>query len=199
VPLLSVDRIADETLAMIDSGEPFGVNRLAARLGVSPSSLYNHVAGRDELIELVRGRLADDFAIVVDPGLPWDEAVDYVVRRQRAMFAAHPLVLPLLVGATVTDDRVLAYYGALATALVSAGFPEADVLDIVTVLDEFALGSGLDISSPAQVWRTRDDDSVLGRLLAARGDDAGRPDRAFELGLALIVAGLQSRLVDGRA
>jgi AcrR family transcriptional regulator len=193
-PLLSVDGIVSEALAMIDDGASFSVVHLAKRLGVNPSSLYNHVSGRDEIVELIRGRLADDFEIAVDPGTPWDEVVGYVVRRQRAMFAAHPLFLPLLVGNTVTDPRVISYYEELATALGLAGFPDAEVLDIVAVLDTFALGSGLDLSAPAEVWKTPDAASVLGHLLASADDGVSRSERAFELGLRFILAGLRDRL-----
>lgn len=193
-PLLSVERIVNEALAMIDDGADFGVVRLAERLGVNPSSLYNHVSGRDEIVELIRGRLADDFEIVVEPGTPWNEVVEYVVRRQRAMFAAHPLFLPLLVGKTVTDPRVISYYEDLAAALRLAGFPDAEVLDVVAVLDTFALGSGLDLSAPAEVWKTPDATSVLGRLLVSADDGASRSERAFELGLRFILAGLREHL-----
>ena len=194
VPLLSVDRIVTEALAMIDDGVDFGIVHLARRLGVNPSSLYNHVSGRDEIIELIRGRLADDFEIVVEPGMPWDEVVEYVVRRQRAMFAAHPLFLPLLVGKTVTDPRVISYYEDLAAALGLAGFPDAEVLDIVAMLDAFALGSGLDLSAPVEVWKTPDAAGALGRLLASADDGVSRSERAFELGLRFLLAGLCDRL-----
>ena len=49
VRLLSVELIADAAIALADSGEPFGVNALARRLGVTPSSLYNHVDGKDAI------------------------------------------------------------------------------------------------------------------------------------------------------
>ena len=194
VPLLSVERIVDQALAMIDDGARFGIVDLARRLDVNPSSLYNHVSGRDEIIELIRGRLADDFDIAVQPGTPWDDVVEYVVRRQRAMFATHPLYLPLLVGKTVTDPRVISYYEDLAAALGLAGFPDAEVLDIVAMLDAFALGSGLDLSAPVEVWKTPDAAGALGRLLASADDGVSRSERAFELGLRFLLAGLRDRL-----
>lgn len=193
-PLLSVDRIVDAAIAMIDAGHPFSIVRLGKRLGVNPSSLYNHVSGRGEIVELIRGRLADDFQIEVPADLGWAEVVEYVVRRQRAMFAAHPLVLPLLVTQTVTDPRVLSYYEELAAALTSAGFPDENILDIVAVLDAFALGSGLDLSAPPVVWRTQDSKGALGRLLNHQNNDDGRSGRAFELGLSFIIEALGNRL-----
>lgn len=203
IPLLSLERIAHEAVAMVDEGRGLSIVRLGRRLGVNPSSLYNHVSGREAIIELVRGRLADDFEIVVPPSLEWDGVVEYIVRRQRAMFAAHPFFLPLLVGETVTDPRVISYYDELAKALVGAGFDEGEILDIIAVLDAFSLGSGLDLSAPVEVWKTPDATSALGRLLAAangRADSgAERGERAFELGLGFLLDALRARLGRSRA
>ena len=192
-PILSADRIADAAIALVDDGRAFGVNALARELGVTPSSLYNHVEGKDAIVELMRGRLAVRAAISVPDGLVWDEVVAYVVRAQRAMFAEHPLVLPLLVGKPVTDVTVLGYYEALAEALLSAGFPDDEVLVIVAVLDAFALGSGLDLSAPPEVWQA-EPGSALGRLVAGGEPGQVRADRAFDLGVELLLASLRDRL-----
>ena len=194
-PILSADRIADAAIDLVDAGKPFGVNALARQLGVTPSSLYNHVEGRDAIVELMRGRLAVRSAIEVPDGLAWHEVVEYVVRAQRSMFAEHPLVLPLLVGKPVTDVTVLGYYEALAEALLSAGFPDDDVLVIVAVLDAFALGSGLDLSAPPEVWKA-DPGSALGRLVAGGERGSIRADRAFHLGVELLLTSLRARLAE---
>jgi len=194
-PILSPDRIADAAIELVDAGKPFGVNALARQLGVTPSSLYNHVDGRDAIVELMRGRLAERAAIVVPDGLAWDAVVEYVVREQRAMFSAHPLVLPLLVGKPVTDATVLGYYEALAEALLDAGFPEGDVLVIVAILDAFALGSGLDLSAPPQVWRARPG-TALARLVENGEPGDARADRAFDLGVELLLGSLRARLAE---
>lgn len=193
-PLLSVERITTEAIAMTDDGQPLSIVQLGRRLGVNPSSLYNHVSGRDEIIELMRGRLADDFQIVVPPGSDWPAVVEYVARRQRAMFAAHPFFLPLLVSQTVTDVRVISYYEVLATALAEAGLPDAQILDVIAMLDAFALGSGLDLGAPTEVWRTPDESSTLGRLLSAADDGVSRGERAFERGLRSMIDALHRDL-----
>ena len=192
-PILSADRIGDAAIELVDAGKPFGVNALARQLGVTPSSLYNHVDGRDAIVELMRGRLAERAAIRVPAGLTWDEVVEYVVRAQRAMFAEHPLVLPLLVGKPVTDVTVLGYYETLADALLGAGFPDEDVLVIVAVLDAFALGSGLDLSAPPEVWHAQPG-TALARLVAGGEPGPARSGRAFDLGVQLLLASLRARL-----
>ncbi|WP_353815922.1 TetR/AcrR family transcriptional regulator [Agromyces sp. SYSU T00266] len=193
VPLLSADRIADAALELVDSGQPFGVNALARALGVTPSSLYNHVRGRDEIIELIRGRLAAQYL----PGLPegaWDEIVAATMRAERRMYAEHPNAIPLIVGKTITDALVIASYDNLATGLLDAGFPEDEVLTVVAILDSFALGFGLDLASPDDIWQPQGPTRTLGRLLAGAERGAARSDRAFEEGLELLLDALRLRL-----
>ena len=54
-PLLSRDGIVAAALALVDAEglEALSTRRLAAELGVSGPSLYNHVATKDELIDAV--------------------------------------------------------------------------------------------------------------------------------------------------
>ncbi|GAA2037797.1 TetR/AcrR family transcriptional regulator C-terminal domain-containing protein [Agromyces tropicus] len=193
VPLLSADRIADAALELVDSGRPFGVNALARALGVTPSSLYNHVSGRDEIIELIRGRIAARYLPVLPQG-SWDEVLAETLRGERRMYAEHPNAIPLIVGKTITDPLVIASYDHLATSLVDAGFPEDEVLTVIAIIDSFALGFGLDLASPDDIWQPQGRTATLGRLLASAERGAARSDRAFEEGLELLLDSLRLRL-----
>lgn len=193
VPLLSADRIADAALELVDSGAPFGVNALARLLGVTPSSLYNHVRGRDEIVELMRGRLAERYLPELPTGT-WDEVVSGTLRGHRRLYAEHPNAIPLIVGKTITDPLVIASYDNLATALHQAGFPDDEVLVVVAILDSFALGFGLDLASPDEIWQPQGSTETLGRLLANAQRGAARSDRAFEEGLELLLDSLRLRL-----
>lgn len=191
-PLLSTDRIADAAMELVDEGLPFGVNAIARRLGVTPSSLYNHVAGRDEIVELMRGRLGDRYTPLIEG--TWDEVVERMLRAQRRMYADHPFLIPLIVNKTITDPSVIASYDRLATVLVAAGFPEDDVLEVVAIIDAFSIGFGLDLASPDDVWRPETPTATLGRLVEVGPRGAARSDRAFESGLELLLDGLRLRL-----
>lgn len=192
-PLLSTDRIADAAMELVDESAPFGVNAIARRLGVTPSSLYNHVAGRDEIVELMRGRLVQRYTAEPLDGT-WDEVVERVLRAQRRMYAEHPFLIPLIVGKTITDPSVISSYDRLASALAEAGFPEDDVLEIIGIIDAFSIGFGLDLASPDDVWRPETPTETLGRLVEAGARGTARSDRAFEGGLELLLDGLRLRL-----
>src|SRR5688572_32272845 len=192
-PLLSTERIADAAMELVDESAPFGVNAIARRLGVTPSSLYNHVAGRDEIVELMRGRLMQRYT-PESLDETWDEALERMLRAQRRMYGEHPFLIPLIVGKTITDPAVVSSYDRLASALTAAGFPEDDVLEIIGIIDAFSIGFGLDLASPDDVWRPETPTEILGRLVEAGTRGTARSDRAFESGLELLLDGLRLRL-----
>jgi AcrR family transcriptional regulator len=193
VNLLSTDRIADAALDLVDSGEPFGVNALARRLSVTPSSLYNHVDGRDAIVELMRRRMVERDLDLVDPQ-PWEDLIPAVLRAQRRMYARHPRLIPLIVDKTITDPLVIEQYDILATALVEGGFPGGDVIAIIGVLDAFAIGFGLDLASPADVWRPDVETRTFGRLLESAETGDTRSDHVFEIGVDMLLESLRARL-----
>lgn len=196
-PILSVDRIADAAIELVDEGAGFGVNALARRLGVTASSLYNHISGRNEIIELMRARLATQSIPDVPDDAGWHEVVSLIVRGQREMYAAHPFVVPLIVGKTITDPGVITAYERMASALITGGFPDDDVLTIISVIDSFSLGAGLDLAAPDDVWEPTESAATLSRLLKASGHGRERSDRAFETGLQLLLDSLRTRLATG--
>ncbi|SIO09943.1 TetR/AcrR family transcriptional regulator [Agromyces cerinus] len=193
VPLLSTERIADAAIELVDSGQAFGVNALARRLGVTPSSLYNHVDGRDGIIELMRGRLGESY-LAEAPSGDWVDVVTHTMRASRRMYAEHPSIVPLLVGKTITHPAVIASYDRLATALLGAGFPDDEVITVIAILDSFALGFGLDLASPDDIWRPETPTTSLGRLLEVTAKGRERSDQVFEIGLELLLDALRLRL-----
>lgn len=192
-PLLSPEIIGAAGLALARGGRPFGVNAIARELGVRPSSLYNHVDGMDGILELIRGQLVQEYLVQWD-GEPWDVFVLAVLRTQRRMYADHPQLVPLLVGKTITHPAVIAAYDDLASALVDGGFPEDEVLSVIAVIDAFAIGFGLDLASPDEIWQPGEPTRTLGRLIDGAERGSARSDRTFELGADLLLESLRTRL-----
>ncbi|TCJ29294.1 TetR/AcrR family transcriptional regulator [Microbacterium sp. PI-1] len=192
-PLLSPEIIGSAGLALAKAGKPFGVNAIARELGVRPSSLYNHADGMDEILELMRGRLVEEYRVEWR-GEPWPEFLHVMLRTQRRMYADHPQLVPLLVGKTITSPAVIAVYDDLASVLVDGGFPEDEVLSVIAVLDAFAIGFGLDLASPDEIWQPEGETRTLGRLIDGAEQGSARSDRTFELGVGLLIDSLRARL-----
>lgn len=197
VPVLSVVKIATAALAIVDRKGEFSVNEVAKALGVRPSSLYNHLAGKAEIVEAMRSLVFRDLSPTAGTD-DWEAQLRGLLRGYRDAFAAHPRLVPLLTAYTVSSPDVMALYERMADVLVRAGVPDDELLAIITVLDHLVIGSALDLAAPEQVWSR---DAAQGPLLAAaiEASPTGREraDRAFELGLDLVLGSLQHRLAAG--
>ncbi|MFY0409709.1 TetR/AcrR family transcriptional regulator [Solicola sp. PLA-1-18] len=192
VPVLSVDKIAEAALAVVDSGGDLTMPGLASRLGVSASSLYHHVSGKAGVVEAMRGRVFAGLRFVAEPGEAWDDAARRLVRQYRDAFARHPRLIPMLTGHTVADPQVLAMYGSLAALLERAGFSGADLLHAITLVDSFTIGSALDVAAPEDVWDVTASDPVLRAAVEAAPSGVERADEAFAFGLEAVLAGLRA-------
>ena len=196
-PLLSVPRIAEAALALVDASGDFTMAALADALGVRPSSLYNHLAGREEIVEAMRTQVLEQGAHELrnDPGRgpvrgP-EEAVRLILRSYRESFARHPRLIPLVTSYTVSAPAVMRWYEELADHLTVLGIGRDRLLDVITLLDSLVLGAALDLAAPDEVWDRRGTRSaLLAAAIAAAPTGRERADRAFELGLDLVLGGL---------
>ncbi|MCP2046764.1 UNVERIFIED_ORG: AcrR family transcriptional regulator [Paenarthrobacter nicotinovorans] len=195
VPLISIDALVSAALELVDEAGDFSLPKLAKRIGVSQSSIYNHVSGREEILELMRGRIISESTYELDVQQDWEAALRAIVRSYRDAFARHPRLAPLLVLQTVQDHQVLGLYEDLALALEAAGFHGRDVLSAISTIDSFALGFALDLAAPDVVWAPPQQGfPALSSALANAGPADERGEAAFEFGLEILMAGLHSRL-----
>lgn len=202
-PKLSPSIIAKAALEAVDRDGEFTIQGVAKKLKVSPSSLYNHIGSKADVVELMRGRVMGRMDLSgIDPkSADWTGTLRTIARHYRNAYALNPRLLPLVTAYSVRDAKTIGMYNLMAEILQHAGFPSKQQLDIITVIDNFVLGSALDASAPNDVWAPGD--AVSPTLHAALEVGLGSPDRAmtsFEFGLGLILDGLQreTRLVDCR-
>ena len=94
---LTRDRVLDAALAIADrEGLPaLTMRRLAAELGVAPMAVYMHVRSKEELLDGVADRIADQLEVPAEPGGDWAAQLREVARSMRKALAAHRLALAL--------------------------------------------------------------------------------------------------------
>ncbi|XVU28522.1 TetR/AcrR family transcriptional regulator [Actinoplanes sp. CA-054009] len=190
-PKLSVGKIATAALKLVDAQGEFTMGEIAAALSVRPSSLYNHVAGKTEIVEAMRARVFAEEPFT-QRATAWDDALRALLRHYRDAFARHPKLIPMLTAHTVSSPDVVRMYDDIATVLSDAGIPTERLLDVITVLDSFVIGSALDVAAPAEVWdKAQARTPVLVAAIEAAGQGRPRADRAFELGLDLLLTALR--------
>ncbi|MFD0277943.1 TetR/AcrR family transcriptional regulator [Kitasatospora sp. NPDC127111] len=218
--LLSREIIARAALDVVDEHGPDGLTMraVADRLGVKAASLYNHVTGKDELIdglaELVNAEIdltpleapAEDAQLPGGPGgADWRAGLAAYARGYRAAFLRHPNTIALLARRQVGAERQLLGYDTLLAALGRAGLAPADAAEAAAALDYLVLGSALEtftagFTRPADEYRPRYP-ALAGALEASveRGGAAGPgapglDERGFDLALRLLLDGLAARL-----
>lgn len=191
-PLLSTDRIAGAAMDLVNKTGGFTVPELARALKVSPSSLYNHVAGREQIVELLRERAMSDVTLPADdPQRPWTDVVADIMRSYRQSYARYPRLIPLLTAHAVNSDHALTMYNVLAVAFDRAGFDPADTLRAITLIDSFVLGSALDVAAPDEPWQAGADvGPEFAAALATGSTKPERADDAFEFGITVLLRGL---------
>lgn len=194
-PLLSRELIAATALELVDrhGAEGASIRKVAARLGVNPTSLYHHVPDLAAVVEDVRALVSA--AIDSEPlrSLPWEDGLRAWARSYRSAFAGHPRAIPLLMTHRVSAPVLLAQYEDFAVAAEAVGWSSRDVLPLLTAFESFILGSVLDMSGPVVVFDPTGQEEVVPRFAAAfatvAGEDPADPvaTRAFELGLEMLV------------
>jgi AcrR family transcriptional regulator len=192
--VLDRTRIADAALKLVDETGDFTLPELARRLGVQTASLYHHVDGRAGVIELLRERVSD----AMDPGPliqePWDAALGAFFRSYRTVFAAHPRVVPLLTTTTIRSPKVIAAYDKMLGLLDEAGVPVDRAMEILTALENFVIGSALDLAAPEVMWEIPPGTEAprLAEALASQRTASGRAELAFDFGMDRLLASVTS-------
>ncbi|MEV0849026.1 TetR/AcrR family transcriptional regulator [Streptomyces sp. NPDC049954] len=203
-PLLSTGRIVETACALVDA-EGLGAvstRRLAAELGVSGPSLYNHFRTKDEILEAV----ADAVSAQVDLSMfeegseragDWRGALHDWALSYRAALARHPHIVPVLARGPGRRPAALRLADAVFGAMTTAGWPPAQATSIGAVLRWYVLGAALGSFAGGFVDDARAYDPAdyphLGQahLLAERGSAVD--ERAFETGLRALLDGLEKQ------
>ncbi|MEV5334629.1 TetR/AcrR family transcriptional regulator [Streptomyces werraensis] len=196
-PLLSPDRIVETARALVDAEGLTAVStrRLAAELGVSGPSLYNHFRTKDDILEAV----ADSVSAQVDlsmfeDGRDWRAALhDWAVSYRDAL-RDHPNIVPVLARGPGRRPAALRLADAAYGAMVEAGWPPAQATSIGALMRYFIMGSVLGSFAGGFV----DDASAydpsdyphLGQAHLLAEQQEKIDDRAFETGLTALLDGL---------
>lgn len=196
VPLLSRDAIADAALRLIDKNGKVTVSEVARSLGVSPPSLYNHVSGLDEIVELVRERIHVQRGPKIDPDASWQDVVRHVAQHDRDSIGRHPWSVADLMISTVAADEALDSVRTFARVLEDAGFEPEDVLAMIGSVDLLTAGGALDLNAPERVYSIEAElaEDALGRALRAAPKGRARADFVFAFAVDALVTAFEQRL-----
>ncbi len=210
---LTRERVLRAALDMADElgVESLSMRRLGSRLGVEAMSLYNHVEGKEDvldgILELVIGEIA-----VPAAGVDWRTAMRERAVSARQAFSRHPWAAALMDSRTSSGPDRLRYFDAMIGCLAGAGFPLETVGRALSILDSYIYGFAIQRGNMAAEGDDRAEDRA-GKMRGAAPDES-YPHLArmiewtmehgydegtdFEFGLSLILDGLERLLPSDR-
>ncbi|GGW49126.1 TetR family transcriptional regulator [Streptomyces lucensis JCM 4490] len=196
-PLLSTDRIVETARELVDREGLAAVStrRLAAELGVSGPSLYNHFRTKDEILEAVADSVSGLVDLsMFDDGRDWRTSLHDWAVSYRAALRDHPNIVPVLARGPGRRPAALRLADAVYGAMVDAGWPPAQATSIGALMRYFIMGSALGSFAGGFV----DDASAydpadyphLGQAHLLAEQQEKIDERAFEAGLTALLDGL---------
>ena len=127
-PALSRASIVREAIVMLDADgiEALSMRKLGARLNAGATSLYRHVATKDELMELAVDEVAAEITVPPAGGPDWRADATEAAASFRATALRHPWLSSVLgqAGLAYLGPNLMAYSERLAALFTAAGFPE---------------------------------------------------------------------------
>lgn len=196
-PLLSTDRIVETARTLVDEEGLAAVStrRLAAELGVSGPSLYNHFRTKDEILEAVADSVSAQIDLsMFDDGRDWRTALHDWAVSYRAALRDHPNIVPVLAQGPGRRPAGLRVADAVYGAMVAAGWPPAQATSIGALMRYFIMGSALGSFAGGFVDDAEAYDPAdyphLGQAHLLAEQQEKIDERAFETGLTALLDGL---------
>lgn len=217
---LSVKSIVTAALEIADADglDALSMRNVAEKLGVGAMSLYTHIPGKADLIDLMRDTVYGELYTSVDepsqqPG-DWRDALRFIAQRNWELYQRHPWILQLTGGRPVLGPHEALKYEAELRPLDNIGLSDLDMDDALTLLLTHTEGcarfyanftraqqdSGL---SDTEWWLSAEPflmkvyDPTLFPVSGRVGNTAGEthqasanPEHTFRFGIERIIAGI---------
>ncbi|MFF8428430.1 TetR/AcrR family transcriptional regulator C-terminal domain-containing protein [Streptomyces sp. NPDC016566] len=214
-PSLSRDAIVREAIAVLDADgiEALSMRKLGARLNAGATSLYRHVATKDELMELAVDEVAAEIRVPPAGSPDWRAAAAETAHAFRATALRHPWLSTVMgqAGLAYLGPNLMALNERLAALFVETGFPDPE--GAISALLAYVIG----MSTTEAAWLTtvarsgQTEAEFVARLLpaaqqaaaehsnlaasyASTADPARQREAKFDYGLDVVLDGLAQRL-----
>jgi len=195
---LSRERVLRAAMDVADAKglDAVTMRRVGQALGVEAMSLYNHVAGKDALLDGMADLLVGE--IETPPAdVEWKEAMRRRAWSGRAAVRRHPWAPALLASRPRVRLTMVAYLDGVTGCLMRAGFSAQVAHTAIHVLDSRVLGFTRDLFDPEA--QGLPDPAILEAFAAGALPYAERvmeeavhdDDAEFAFGLDLILEGLE--------
>ncbi|MFC4858169.1 TetR/AcrR family transcriptional regulator [Actinophytocola glycyrrhizae] len=203
---LSRERVITAAMALADEKGEAGVTMraVAARLGVEAMSLYNHVAGREDMLDDMVDAVFGEIDLPA-PAADWKAAMRDRAASARQALRRHSWAVGLMDSRSSPGPATLRHHDAVLGTLRAGGFSVAMAAHAFSVIDSYLYGFVLQEESMPFANRTEFDEvagdiqrtmpeGAYPHLTELMTDYAMRPGYdygdEFEFGLTLILDAL---------
>ncbi|MER5324133.1 TetR/AcrR family transcriptional regulator [Streptosporangium roseum] len=212
---LSLERIVRAAIELADAEGLTAVSmrRVAERLGFTTMSLYRHVPGKAELVDLMRDEVMSEEPGAGDDRRPgWRAELEAWARDGLALYRRHPWLAESSGTRQVPGPNAVASFERALGAAARAGLPPAEVVAVVTLLGGFVESAARQVLetvraerrtgvSEEEWWGARDSlfqhldrYPTLNRIYREGGYDT--PLDPFEFGLQRVLDGIEALVRD---
>lgn len=187
--------------------EALTMRELGRRLGVEAASLYNHVDGKDDVLDGMTDLVVSEIDLPTHE-VDWKDAMRRRAVSALGVFSRHAWASGLIDSRERVGPARLAYIDGVLGALLEAGFSAESAANAFMVLDAYiygferqrsklSLGGDADTTEAAQAVQAAMPPDAYPSLTRVAGEFASRPyddAAAFEFGLGLMLNGLERSL-----
>jgi AcrR family transcriptional regulator len=205
-PRLTREAVADAALDLVDEHglEALTMRRLADALGVGTMTLYGYVRDKDELLDAVVEAATSRDPVQRVEG-PWQERLRALARQAYIGLVRHPALVELRLRRPILTPRAFRVTELAFEALLEAGFSRPEAARAFRVLFLYVFGSAAfnqaELSAPVRATTRgaiaslpEDQFPILSESADAVAVTTGGAEQ-FEFGLALVIEGIEARLV----
>jgi len=216
-PDLSVDRIVAAAIAIADTEglAALSMRRIAERLGVGTMSLYTHVPGKAELLDLMLDTAYGEIARPERVPGGWRARLEQIAHEHWALYRRHPWMLQVATSRPALGPNLTAKYDYELRAVDGIGLTEVEMDSVVSLIEGLVDSAARAAADAAQVqqrtgmtdeqwWRARAPllDKVVdasryptavrvGQVAGATYGAASDPEHAFKFGLQRMLDGIE--------
>ncbi len=194
---LNHERVLRAAIGVADADglDAVTMRRVGQALGVGPMALYNHVSGKNALLDGIADMLIAEIESA-PPGTPWKGAIRARALSARVILRRHPWAEELFARQMGISLSLMRYLDSIAGHLLAGGLSPQLAHTAIHVLGSRILGFSRDIFDPesrqapaaVELALIRGDYPSAARIVAGATHD---PDIEFAFGLDLVLEGLE--------
>jgi AcrR family transcriptional regulator len=162
-PPITIDRITDAALQVVatEGYDALTIRRVAAVLDTGPSSLYAHIVNKDDIDELLIGRLHSEVVLPEPDAATWRAQLTGVYTQIRDLYLRYPGVSRAALAAVSTHPETMRVGEGILAILLAGGVEPRTAGWTRDALSLYVSGYALEQSLVAQRREHADQEWVL--------------------------------------